>query len=62
MTKKNQRKLLTAWNEAEEVARDLEWLDKKELDECREAIGERVKIILNTLDDFIDEDVFQELV
>ena len=59
MNKKEQRKLLTVWNETEEVISDLDFLDDVELVECRKVMRERLARALNVMDSFIDEDVFQ---
>lgn len=59
MDKKDQRQLLVAWDEIEEVSCDLRDLSDEDLLGCREVMKERADKALHILDDFIDEDVFQ---
>jgi len=62
MKQKDQKKLLEAWNELEEVSCDFRDLDEKDIIGCKNIIKSRVDKAMGIIGDFISEKVFQELV
>ena len=61
INKKQQKELLTAWNEISEVYSDMEFIPKEELSESIiKCMKERLSIALNIIGDMVDEKVFQE--
>lgn len=62
ISKQKQRQLLIAWNEIEEVCCDFRDMTDQEIIKCRKTILERTRKALGIMEDFIDEDIFQEII
>lgn len=62
MEDKEQRKIVTAWNEVEEVLTDLNQIPEKELiqEDVMQCMKDRLNLALNTLGDLVEEKYFQE--
>jgi len=62
MKAQEQRKLVTVWNEIEEVATDFRDMSNTDLLDCKECIKKRLSLALRILDDMIEEKYFQEVI